>query len=316
MDDEDGDGAPELHPMVAESLAESADRPNVDQLTPAAAREQLRDLSTTPGGPPVGRVRETAAPGSASVPVRIYEPDADPPHPILAYFHGGGWVVGDLDTHDRLCRELTLATGRLVVSVDYRLAPEHPFPAAIEDCWAATRWLAASADEYGGDPDRLAVAGDSAGGNLAAAVALLARDRGGPALERQVLVYPVVDDDLDGYDSYRTRGEGYGLERSEMRWFLDGYLPGAVRARNPYALPMRACAADLSGVAPATVLTAGFDPLRDEGRAYADRLAAAGVPVSHEQYADVNHGFLGMLEEPFDLGRAREGIAAIAADLA
>ncbi len=305
----------DLHPLVQEVLERRTSLPTVDELEPEAARAQLRDLSADPGEPQVGTVHDTSVPGPAgAIPVRVYEPPGEGPSPTLAYFHGGGWVIGDRDTHDRLCRTLTLATDRLVVSVEYRLAPEHPFPAAVEDCWTVTTWLASHADEWGGDPTRLAIAGDSAGGNLAAVVALLARDRDGPTLDRQILLYPVVDDDPDRYESYEDFGHGYGLERSEMRWFVDHYLDSHVHRRNPYALPMNACT--LADLAPATVITAGFDPLRDEAAAYAERLRADGVPVTYEDVGDVHHGFAGMLQEPFDLDRARETIELIATDLA
>jgi acetyl esterase len=198
-------------------------------------------------------------------------------------------VIGSLDTHDSLARGLANTGGCVVVSVDYRLAPEHKFPCAAEDAYAATRWAAEHAAEVGGDGSRLAVAGDSAGGNLAAAVALMARDRGGPALALQILIYPVTDRDFDT-PSYLNKGEGYGLTRSGMQWFWNHYLSGDDDLANPYAAPLRA--PDLAGLPPALVITAEYDCLKDEGDAYAERLREAGVPTRHSSYDGMIHGFM------------------------
>jgi acetyl esterase len=206
---------------------------------------------------------------------------------LLAYFHGGGFVYCSLETHDNTCRRLANATGATVVSVDYRLAPEHAFPAAADDCLAATRWVHDHADELGGDPARLAVGGDSAGGNLAAVTALRARDEGGPALVAQLLVYPVIDAAC-GTLSFDENGEGYFLEAPTMRWFWEQYLAGA-DGRHPHASPCNA--ADLSGLPPAVVVTAEFDVLRDEGEHYAELLRAAGVDARSHRYDGMIHGF-------------------------
>ncbi|HIG00948.1 MAG TPA: alpha/beta hydrolase, partial [Myxococcales bacterium] len=203
----------------------------------------------------------------------------------------GGFVIGDLDTHDGTCRELAVGAECLVVSVDYRLAPEHPFPAAPEDCYAATAWLAEHCAELGGDPARLAVGGDSAGGNLAAAVALMARERGGPPLAHQLLIYPVTDYGFDTA-SYRENAEGYMLTRPLMEWFWNHYLADPAQGDNELASPLRA--ASLAQLPPATVITAEFDPLRDEGEAYAQRLSEAGVKTEMTRYDGVFHGFFGM----------------------
>ena len=239
---------------------------------------------------PVARVEDRTLPGPAGgIPVRVYRPEAAGTPPALVYFHGGGWVMCNLDTHDGSVRKLANASGCLVVSVDYRLAPEHPFPAALEDCYAATRWVAAHARSLGARPGPLAVAGDSAGGNLAAAVALLARERGGPELALQLLVYPITDCDLDR-PSYRENGEGFLLTRDATAWFWEQYVPDAAARRNPLAAPM--AAEDLSGLPPACVITAEYDPLRDEAEAYAARLREAGVPVTCTRYPGMIHGFL------------------------
>ncbi len=290
--------------------------PPLSALSVGGARRLLDDLFTFDPEqlPPVGRVRDLSIPGGdvgTELPVRVYEPDADGPAPVVVYFHGGGWVVGNLDTHDATCRTLAAESGSVVVSVDYRLAPEHPFPAPVEDCYAALEWVAENAAVVGGDPGRLAVAGDSAGGNLAAAVALLARDRDGPSLAHQVLVYPVTDFDLTT-DSYEENAEGYFLTREDMAWFWDHYLERPVDRSNPYAAPLQA--RDLSNLPPATVVTAGFDPLRDEGVAYADRLDEAGTSVSHHHYEGVIHGFFGMVVEP-ELEPAHDAVRAVCADL-
>jgi acetyl esterase len=237
---------------------------------------------------PVDLVEDRDADG---VPVRVYRPSADPNLPILVVFHGGGWVIGSVEQYDLIARRLAHASGAIVVSVDYRLAPEHPYPAPLDDCWTAVRWTAAHASEIGGDASRIAVGGDSAGGNLAAVCALLARDAGGPALALQVLVYPVTDCDFTT-ESYVANGEGYLLDLDQMQWFFDSYTKGHVDPADWHVSPLRAD--DLGGVAPALVLTAEYDPLRDEGKAYADRLRAAGVAVEYENYEGMIHSFFGL----------------------
>jgi acetyl esterase len=260
--------------------------------------------------PPVGAATDLPVPGPADdVPVRRYRPRGSGPFPTVVCYHGGGWVLGDLDTHDRFCRHLTVESGCEVVSVDYRRAPEHPFPAAVEDAYAALEWAGAGPDAL--EPDgTLAVVGDSAGGNLAAVAALMADERDGPALDYQVLVYPVVATDEDDPSMKHT---GYVLEAGDLAWFDDCYYGSDLHHRNPYADPMQAC--DLSGVAPATVLTAGFDPLRDGGLAYARRLESDDVPVRVRNYPEMVHGFVTMLSESEDVDRAHEAVATIGSDL-
>jgi acetyl esterase len=216
------------------------------------------------------------------------------------FFHGGGWVIGSLESHDNLCRALANRAQAIVIAVDYRLAPEHRFPAAAEDCYAVACHVAEHGADYGVDAARLAVAGDSAGGNLSAVVALMARDRGAPRLRHQVLIYPVTDPDFERA-SYRDNADGYLLTRDAMKWFWGHYVPDAARRTEPYAAPQRA--EKLGGVAPATVITAEFDPLRDEGEAYAARLRDAGVPATLTRYEGQIHGFVSMFEV-FDRGRA------------
>jgi acetyl esterase len=249
---------------------------------------------------------DRALPGPGGpIPVRIYRP-SDTPAPALVYFHGGGWVLGSLVTAHGVCATLARRSRCVVVSVDYRLAPEHRFPAAVEDAWAATSWVASHPGEIGGS-GVLAVGGDSAGGNLAAVVALRARDEGLP-LSLQLLVYPVVDANLET-DSYVENAEGYWLTRQGMAWFWDQYLPDGDRF-HPDASPLRA--ADVSGVAPALVITAEYDPLRDEGEAYASRLREAGVPVTLSRYDGLIHGFFRV---PAMIDRANDALQEAASAL-
>jgi acetyl esterase len=224
---------------------------------------------------------------------------------VIIFFHGGGFVLCSIETHDGLCRELCLRTGAVVVSVGYALAPERKFPAAPDDCLAATRWVAANAAELGGDGRRLALCGDSAGGNLAAVTALRIRDEGGPAVAVQLLIYPVTDHHAAGTASYAERASGFGLSADTMRWCWESYLPDPADADNPHACPNRA--ERLEGLPPAYVVTADYDPLRDEGAAYAARLRAAGVDATHVNYADMNHGFVSLAGV---LDRADEALAA------
>jgi acetyl esterase len=286
-------------------------RPPYHQLSPKDARQMFRDTrpASTPPAPEIGAVQELSADG---VPIRVYRPKGVPPStalPVLVYFHGGGWVIGDLETHDVLCRQLTAGAGITVVAVDYRLAPEHKFPAAIDDAWVATRWVFAHARELGVDPSRLAVGGDSAGANLAAVVAILARDAGGPAIALQMLNYPVTDLGAES-KSYGDFAEGFMLTRDSMRWFADHYLRSKDDAQDWRVSPLRA--ASLAGVAPALVITAGFDPLRDEGDAYAQKLREAGVRVDHSCYGGMVHGFVPM-GKLIDTGN--RGVEQIAASL-
>jgi acetyl esterase/lipase len=264
---------------------------SLEQMSPTEARESYKLLAAADGtAEEVATVADTEI---AGVPVRVYRPLGAAPGavlPTLVWFHGGGFVIGDLDTADPTARKLANRSGSIVVSVDYRRAPEHTFPAAPEDCWAVTSAIAAgAAAAHGGDSKRLAVGGDSAGGDLAAVTAVRARDSG-ITLRHQLLVYPITDLRM-GFPSIDENGEGYLLTKAGMRWFHDHYLaPG--EAEDPMASPL--LTADLTGVAPAHVLTAGFDPLRDEGDAYAAALAAAGVDVVHDRYPSMIHGFFAM----------------------
>ena len=281
--------------QVIDALAASEFGP-VHGLTAAQARTQYERMVRARGvePAPVGAVENRAIRGPAGdLPVRIYRPDVDAGGlPALVYYHGGGHVIGNLDTHDAVARNLCNGAGCVVVSVDYRLAPEHKFPAAAEDAFAALEWCARHRADIGIDPRRIAVGGDSAGGNLAAVASLMARDGGGPDIRLQVLVYPVTDYAYDT-QSYRTYGDGYGmLDAQSMRWFRDHYLRGEADRLDWRAAPLRA--GDLSGLPPALVLTAQCDVLRDEGEAYARRLRSAGVDVEHRDREGMIHGFFTM----------------------
>jgi len=241
---------------------------------------------------PVGSVVDREIPGPAGpIAVRVYRPlgAGDAPLPVAAFFHGGGWVVCDLDSHDGMCRAICNASGCSVMAVDYRLAPEHKFPVGVEDAYAAVVWLGEHAAEIGGDPSRLAVIGDSAGGNLAAVVALMARDRRGPALALQVLIYPVIDFSFDT-PSHGGTGEANVLQSDEVRYYWYEYLGDEADGANPYASPIRA--ESLASLPPALLVIAEYDPLRDEGEAYAARLAADGVPTVATRYDGMMHSFV------------------------
>lgn len=270
-------------------------------LSPADARAAFEKMRLPLPVEPVARAENRSIPGPAGpIPVRVYAAEGlATPAPALVYFHGGGWVIGSLESHDSFCRALANRSGAIVVSVEYRLAPEARYPAAAEDCYAVTRWVADHGAELGVDATRLAIGGDSAGGNLAAAVALMARDRKGPALRHQLLIYPVTDADFETA-SYRDNADGYLLTRGDMQWFWNHYVPDSRQRRDPYAAPLRA--ADLAGLPPATVQTAEYDPLRDEGEAYAKRLRAAGVTTTLTRYDGQIHGFAAMFEI-FDAGK-------------
>jgi acetyl esterase len=263
----------------------------------ADARAMAKAMPATAAEPePVAVVYDRDLPGPAGdIPVRVYRPQpiGGDPLPVVVYFHGGGWVLCDLDTHDTTCRAMANGVDAVVVSVDYRLAPEHKFPAAAEDAYAATQWVFDHADELGADPERLAVAGDSAGGNLAAVVPLMARDRGGPPIRFQLLIYPVTDYSFDT-PSYRDNAEGYFLLRIHMEWYWQQYIGSDEEGANPYASPLRV--KDASGLPPGMVITAELDPLRDEGEAYGKKLADAGVPFTVRRYDGMFHGFFSMGE--------------------
>jgi acetyl esterase len=253
----------------------------------------MRQISSmTLAAPEVASVVNRTIPGPASdIPIRVYTPKGGAaPRPVLVFFHGGGWVIGDLETHDAPCRQLASAVPALVVAVDYRLAPEHRFPAALDDAWAATAWVSEHGASIGVDPSRIAVGGDSAGGTLTAGVTFRARERGLP-LAFQLLVYPVTDHRFDTA-SYEACASGYGLTRAAMQWYWDLYLGPEGDGSAPEASPLRAD--DLAGLPPALVQTCEFDPLRDEGEAYGARLAAAGVPATVSRYDGLIHGVFRM----------------------
>lgn len=305
---------PDLHPKLETFLREreAENVPPMSALSVAAAREQHRAQSSADGGPSVADTFDISIPGpETDVPLRIYRPLGDGPFPVLLWLHGGGFVLGDLESDDPLCRTLATEAGCVVVSVDYRLAPEHPFPAAPKDCYAALRWTAEHVDVFDGDPSNVAVGGGSAGGNLAAVTALQARDRDGPRVVHQLLVYPVTTDDYS-LPSRREYATGYGLTADDMRWFDAHYVSDPFDAAHPYAYPLRA--GDFTGLPPATVVTAEFDLLRDDGVRYARRLSEADVPVTHTNYDDMIHGFFGMTDDP-DIDRAHDAIAHAATEL-
>jgi len=257
----------------------------------------------------VASVEDRHIPGPArDIRVRIYRPDRRDARPVVAFFHGGGFLICSIETHDAMCRRLCRLGEAVVVSVEYRLAPEHKFPAAPDDCLAATKWVAAHAAALGGDPARLVVAGDSAGGNLAAVTALRARDEGGPKLRAQMLIYPVADHHSVQRPSYTEHGVGCGLTRTTMMWFWDQYLTDPAEGAHPHASPLRATS--LAGLPQAYIVTGGYDLLRDEGEAYAAGLRAAGVAVDLVRYEDMNHGFLNWVGL---IDRSTEAMAAACA---
>lgn len=254
---------------------------------PQAVRDQMK-MFPRPEPEPIAKVEDRNIPGPAGdIPVRIYDPGGPGPKGVIAWYHGGGWVLGDLDGSDAGCRMLANASGCIVVSVDYRLAPEHKYPAAADDCFAATKWVVDNAASIGADPSRLAVGGDSAGGNLAAVVAQMAKAAGGPIVRFQLLVYPVTKHDYSTA-SYKDNADGYLLTKDSMVWFWDHYLNSAADGQDPKASP--ACATDLSGLPRALVITCEYDPLRDEGEAYASAMAEAGVPVTSVRVNGQIHG--------------------------
>ncbi|RKT87165.1 acetyl esterase [Saccharopolyspora antimicrobica] len=278
--------------------------PRVEEMTGPEARAAIAARRQPVRNPDVvAKTEDRRIPGpGGELPVRLYFPhhDGDGALPVVVFCHGGGFVFCDLESHDGFCRELSARTESVVISVDYRLAPEHRAPAAAHDAYAALTWAAENARELGGDPDRLLIAGDSAGGNLAASACLLARDAGGPGVAAQVLIYPALDPACDSA-SYRERGSGYGNTKAAMEWYWRQYLPadGAVEPR----YQVEPLAADtFRGLPPAIVVTAGLDPLSDDGRAYAAALARDGVAVTHRHYPGLFHGFLTIM--PLQAGQS------------
>ena len=285
--------------------------PAFDTISPLEARRLYRETRgpLRPPAPDLFAVRDLEADGTAgAIPLRLYRP-AEDVLPALIYFHGGGWVVGDLDTHDVVCRQIAAQSGAIVIAVDYRLAPEHRFPAAFEDAWSATTWIAAHASELGIDAAHIAIGGDSAGAGLAAAVTLMARDAGAPRLAHQVLVNPVMD--LRGEsESYTAFAEGYMLTRGAMKWYIAQYAPDAASWRDWRGSPL--LAESVERLPPALILAAQCDPLVDEGRAYARRLEQAGVAVEYVQFDGMIHGFLTMGGR---IDAAQRAVATIAMSL-
>jgi acetyl esterase len=289
-----------LHPQAKFLLDLMVERqiPPTHTLSPADARAFYRERRavTQPEPPPIAETRDLRADAPhGPIPLRLYHPlpavRREAPPPVLVYYHGGGWVIGDLDTHDTLCRELANSAGCAVVAVDYRMGPEHVFPAAVDDCLAATRWVRDQASQLGVDATRLAVGGDSAGGNLATVVALALRDAGDLPLRLQLLIYPATDQ-RRGWPSHTTNGQGYLLTADTMNYFHDHYLPDQAMDLDWRASPL--LHPDLSKLPPALVLTAGYDPLRDEALQYSHRLTLAGNSVTHINFERQIHGFITM----------------------
>ena len=288
-----------LHPeaaafleQVARQKAHPLDTVSIDILRRAA----IMGSSVTTDSPALSSIDNLSieGPEGSMLPIRIYVPQGQEPYGVCLYFHGGGWVLNNLDTHDDLVRRLAAHSGCVFINVDYRLAPEHKFPAAIEDAYAALTWVYSHAAQFGWDPRRIAVAGDSAGANLAAVACLMSRDRNGPPIAFQALIYPITDCDFER-PSYRENSEGYFLTRREMIWFWDQYVVSEAQRREPYASPL--LAPSLKGLPPASIITAEYDPLRDEGEAYAAALRAAGVEVALHRYEGMIHAFVRRVQQ-------------------
>jgi acetyl esterase len=304
---------PNLHPQIQKVLEAMArlDLKPIEAMTPVEAREQMEMMAASRKAEPLrtARIENRTIPGPAGeTPVRIYWPNTAGTRPAIVYFHGGGHVIGSLDSHDLIARNLCGGTEAIIVSIDYRMGPEHRFPAAVEDSFAALEWVHANAASLGADPDRLGVHGDSAGANLAAVVALIARDKGGPKLRLQSLVYPVADFRMET-GSYKTYATGCGILTAEaMKWFRGHYLRTMDDATDWRASPL--LAPSVAGVAPAIVIAAECDVLHDEGLAYAERLKAAGVPVEYQRYAGMIHAFFGMMPAVDDAMNAQRAVWA------
>jgi acetyl esterase len=294
-----------LDPQATEFLAQIARQKghSLDLLPlEVSRRAAMLGSGACPDPPDLARVDnlEIVRPDGTVLPVRISIPHGTGPFGVCLYFHGGGWVLNSIDTHDDLVRRLTAESGCVFVNVEYRLAPDDKYPAAAEDAYTALLWVHEHAAEIAGDPSRIAVAGDSAGGNLAAVSCLMTRDRGGPPIAFQALIYPITDCDFER-PSYQSNSEGYFLTRREMLWFWNHYVSSPEQMLEPYASPMRA--KSLRGLPPASILTAEYDPLRDEGEAYAQALRAAGVEVSVHRYDGLIHAFVRRVRE-FDAAHA------------
>lgn len=302
-----------LDPDAIAILHRVRDVPPWRTFSPEEGRIAYRARALLFDGPksPVNSVTDTTIPlGDHELPIRIYRPDGGPPRPIFIYLHGGGWTLGDLDTHDAVCRRISVAADCLVVAAAYRLAPEFRYQAQLDDVAGAVRWLADHGDTLGGDPTRLALGGDSAGGNLTAGVSIRLRDEDGPRVALQALIYAAVRPYFDTL-SYHVNAEGYWISRADVIWFWDNFLgPDPRAAEDPYACP--GTVEDLRGLPPAVVITAGFDPLRDEGEVYAMRLAAAGVRVHARRFPGMIHGFVALPEE-IPAGHRAIGLIASAA---
>lgn len=297
-------------------LDKQQNTPQINTLSPAEARKLHAETSeklamlTEYKAEKMHKVSETAFEHEGhTIPMRIYQPLANEGLPVLMFFHGGGFVIGDLETYDKLCRRLSALSGCVVASVDYRLAPEHKYPAAPHDCYAATVWMSENAHRFGGDGGKLAVCGDSAGGNLATVVAMMTRDKAGPKIQYQVLIYPSTDGSLQS-ESIQSLAEGYLLTKPLMNWFLNHYKASDKNIEEPYFSPLKAD--NLRDLPPALVITAEYDPLKAEGRAYAERLQAAGVPVKFIEYKGMIHVFIQM---PKFVAGARKAQALIASEL-
>ena len=288
--------------LIDEMNAFAADYPPYHTLSP----ETLRTIMKRPSSPKseMFKVEDRPIPGPAGdITIRVYTPSEGGPFPLLVWYYGGGWVIGNLDVTDGSCRRLAEGAQCVVASIQYRLAPENKFPAGVEDCYAATAWLAKNAATINADATRLAVGGASAGGNLSAVVSLMARDRGGPPVALQIMVVPMTDRNFET-KSYLDNAEGYWNTRAWMMYFWDHYLKDESDAKNPYAAPLQA--KDLSGLPPALIMTAEYDPLRDDGAAYAERLKQAGVPTTYICYKGTTHGFF---SGPSRIDKGKEAVA-------